>query len=120
MEINCLAKDDLCKGKMGKKKGEKQPREKKVSSPSMSRNYMLPESSVVLEKQKLPRGPTNSYKCQIGFSDVLCEQLFLLDSLASLNIINHITSQGLSIAEGTTYSFMTATFLLQTNNSSSC
>lgn len=117
MEINCLTKDNLCKGKM-ENRGRNNLEKKKASSPSMSRNYMVPESSVVLEKQKLPRGPTNSYKCHIGFSDVLCKQLFLLDSLASLNIINHITSQGLSIAEGTTYSFMTATFLLQTNDSS--
>lgn len=31
------------------------------------------------KNNKLPRGPTNSYKCQIGFSNVLCKQLFLLD-----------------------------------------
>lgn len=45
----------------------------------MSLNYMLPQSSVTLENNKNPKGPTNSYKCQIGFSNVLCKQLFLLD-----------------------------------------
>lgn len=33
---------------------------------SVSLNYMLPESRVELENNKLPRGPTNSHKCQKG------------------------------------------------------
>lgn len=60
---------------------DKQKREETLKSlqTSVSLNYMLPESRVELENNKLPRGPTNSHKCQKGFSNALCKRLFLLD-----------------------------------------
>lgn len=58
---------------------------------SMSLNYTFPESSVAQENNKLPRGPTNSYKCQRDFSNVLCKQQFLLDGASQRSKLYYLT-----------------------------
>lgn len=57
----------------------------------MSLNYTFPESSVAQENNKLPRGPTNSYKCQRDFSNVLCKQQFLLDGASQRSKLYYLT-----------------------------
>lgn len=61
-----------------KKRKEKEAPLKSLQT-SVSVNYMLPESSMARKNNKFPWGPTNSYKCQRGFSNVLWKERLLLD-----------------------------------------
>lgn len=67
-----------------KEKKEKEAPLKSLQT-SVSLNYMLLESSMARKNNKFPWGPTNSYKCQRGFSNVLWKEQLLLDGASQHN-----------------------------------